>query len=141
MDKWSELTARQTLIKAFKTRKLAKAEAAAHAKANKPARKRTTTSKKLLPLIDDNDIEEDDGRVTRRDEEPTNPLDVSRYTKSTKNKCRMAGPSTLDIDMLARSPMPLSGGGHELQIEQKLNRKEVQSKQELKKAKIVKDTR
>ena len=110
MDKWSELTALQTLIKAFKTRKLAEVEAAAHAKANKPARKRTTTSKKLLPLIDDNDIEEDDGRVTRRDEEPTNPLDVLRYTKSTKNKCRIAGPSTLDIDMLARSPMPLSGG-------------------------------
>ena len=82
----------RTLIKAFEARKVAEAQAAAHAKANNPARKRTTTSKKLPPLIDDNDIEEDDGVVTRRDDEPTNPLDVMRYTKPTKNKRRMAGP-------------------------------------------------
>ena len=82
----------RTLIKAFEARKVAEAQAKAHAKANKPARKRTTTSKKLSPLIDDNDIEEDDGLVTRRDGEPTNPLDVPRYTKPTKNKRRMAGP-------------------------------------------------
>ena len=81
----------RTLIKEFEARKVAEAQTAAHAKANKPPRKRTTTSKKLPPLID-NDIEEDDGLVTRRDNEPTNPLDVPRYTKTTKNKRRMAGP-------------------------------------------------
>ena len=70
----------RTLFKAFETRKVAEAEAAAHAKANKPTRKRTTTSKKLPPLIDDNDIEVDDELVTRRNEDPTNPLDVPRYT-------------------------------------------------------------
>jgi len=82
----------RTLIKAFEARKVAEAQAAAHAKANILARKRTTTSKKLPPLIDDNDIEEDDGLVTRRDDEPTNPLDVPCYTKPIKNKRRMAGP-------------------------------------------------
>ena len=81
----------QTLMKAFEARKVAEAQAAAHAKANTPARKRSTTSKKLPPPIDDNDIEEDDGLVTRRDDEPTNPLDVPRYTKPTKNKRRMTG--------------------------------------------------
>lgn len=66
-----------TLIKACEARKVAEAQAAAHAKANKPARRRTTTSKKLSPLIEDNDIEVDnEGLVTRRDDEPTDPLDV-----------------------------------------------------------------
>lgn len=81
----------RTLIKQFEARKVAEAKAAADAKINKPARKRTTTSKRLPDLIDDNDIEGDEGLVTRRDE-PTNPLDVPRYTKPTKNKRRMAGP-------------------------------------------------
>ena len=81
----------RTLIKAFEANKVAEAQAAVHAKANKPTRRRTTTSKKLPPLIDDNDIEVDDELVTRRDNEPTNPLDVSRYTKPTKNKRMMIG--------------------------------------------------
>jgi hypothetical protein len=79
------------LIKVFEVRKVAEAQAATHAKANKPTRRRTTTSKKLSLLIDDNDIEVDDELVTRRGNEPTNPLDVPRYTKPTKNKRRMIG--------------------------------------------------
>ena len=79
----------RTLIKAFEARKVAEAQAAAHAKANKPARRRTTTSMKLPPLIDENDIKVDDELVTRRDKDPTNPLDVPRYTKPTTNKRRM----------------------------------------------------
>lgn len=79
------------LIKAFEARKVAEAQAAAHVKANKPARRQSTTSKKWPPLIEDNDIEVDDGLVTRSDDEPTNPLDMSRYTKPTKNKRRMIG--------------------------------------------------
>ena len=70
----------RTLIKAFEARKVAEAQAATHAKANKPAQRRTTTSKKLPPLIEDNDIEVDDELITRRDDEPTDPLDVPRYT-------------------------------------------------------------
>ena len=81
----------RTLIKAFEARKVAEAQCGAYAKANKPARRRTTTSKKLPPLIEDNDIEVDDELVTWRDIEPTNPLDVPRYTKPTKNKRRMIG--------------------------------------------------
>jgi hypothetical protein len=85
----------RTLIKAFEAKKvaeaLAEAQAAAHAKANKPARRRTTTSKKWPPLIDDNDIEVDDELVTRRDNDPTDLLDVPRYSKPTKNKRRMTG--------------------------------------------------
>ena len=64
----------KTHSKAFEARKLAEAAAATHAKANKSAQKRIMTSKKLPPLIDDNDIEEDDGLVTRRDEDPINPF-------------------------------------------------------------------
>ena len=71
---------------------MAEAQAAAHVKTNKPPRRRTTTSKKLSPLIEDNDIEEDEGLVTRRDDEPTNPLDTPRYSKPTKYKHRMTGP-------------------------------------------------
>jgi hypothetical protein len=81
----------RTLIKAFEARKVAEAQAAAHTKANQPARRRTTTSKKLPPLIDDNDIVVDAEPITRRNNEPTNPLDVLRYNKSTKNKRRMTG--------------------------------------------------
>ena len=81
----------RTLIKAFEARKVAEAQAAAHAKVNKPPQKRTTSSKKLPPLIEDNDIEVDNELVTKRDDEPTNPLDVPRYTKPTKNKRRMIG--------------------------------------------------
>ena len=81
----------RTLIKAFEIRKVTKAQATVHAKANKPAQRRTTTSKKLPPFIEDNDIEVDDKLVMRRDDEPTNPLDVPRYTKPTKNKRRMTG--------------------------------------------------
>ena len=81
----------RTLIKAFEARKVAEAQAAAHAKANKPARRRTTISKKLPLLIEDNDIEVDDVLVTQRDIEPTNPLEVPRYTKPIKNKRRMTG--------------------------------------------------
>ena len=81
----------RTLIKVFEARRVAEAQAAAHAKANKPARRRTTNSKKLSPLIEDNDTEVDDELVTRMDDEPTNPLDVPRYIKSTKNKRRMTG--------------------------------------------------
>ena len=79
------------LIKVFEARNMAEAQAAAYAKTNKPVRRRTSTSKKLSPLIDDNDIEVDDELVTRRDNEPTNPLDVPRYIKPTKNKRRMTG--------------------------------------------------
>lgn len=82
----------QTLIKDFKARKVAEAQAAAYAKINKPARRWTMTSKKLPALIHDNNIEDNEGLVTRRDDEPTNPLDVSRYTKPTKYKRSMAGP-------------------------------------------------
>lgn len=82
----------KTFIKAFEARKVAKAQATAHAKANKPARRRTTTSKKLSPPIKDNDIEVDSEElVTRRDNKPIDSLDVPRYTKPTKNKRRMAG--------------------------------------------------
>ena len=58
---------------------------------HKPRRtqKPTSTSKKFPPLIKDNDIEVEDGLVTWRDDGPTNPLDVPRYTKPTKNKRKM----------------------------------------------------
>ena len=57
----------RSLIQAFEARKVAEAQAAAHAKANKPARRRTTTSKKLPHLIEDNDIEVNKELVMRRD--------------------------------------------------------------------------
>ena len=81
----------RTLLKAFEARKVADVQVAAHAKANKPTRRQTITSMKLLSLIEDNDIEVDDGLVTRRDDEPTKPLGMLRYTKPTKNKLRMTG--------------------------------------------------
>ena len=66
----------QILIEAFEARKVVKAQAAAHAKPNKPTRRGITNGKKLLPLIDDNDIDMEDGLITRKDGELTNPLDT-----------------------------------------------------------------
>ena len=85
------LSHEKTLIKSFQTRKMAEVQIAAHAKANRPARRRTTTSKKFSPLIENNDFKVNDELITRRDDEPTNPLDVPRYTKCTKNHRRMNG--------------------------------------------------
>ena len=50
----------RTLTKTFEARKVADAQAATYAKANKSARRRTTISKKLSSLIDDNDIKVDE---------------------------------------------------------------------------------
>ena len=79
MDHGVNIPHARILIKVFEARKVAEAQAMAHAKANKSAWRRTTTSKKLPLLIEDNDIEVDDELVTRRDIEPTNPLDVPRH--------------------------------------------------------------
>ena len=86
----------RTLIKAYGARKVVEVQAATHVKANKPVGKRTIISKKLPPLIDDNDIEMDDKLVMWREDELTNPLDTPRYSKLTKNKRRMTGRVSLN---------------------------------------------
>lgn len=60
----------QTLIKDFEARKIAKAQAAADTRVNKPPRKQSTTSKKLPLLIYDNDIKVENGQATWHGEEP-----------------------------------------------------------------------
>lgn len=56
----------QIFIKVFEVQKIVKAQATVHAKVNKSAQKWTTTSKKLPPLIDNNDIKVENSQVMWR---------------------------------------------------------------------------